>query len=87
MSSTPQKDMNQVKSKFDSANDVGANHSYQTLDQDTRRVNRPIRGNHHTSGGAGPSQGTKPPGNTGGVMSSKLMANPDEHNGYTGINM
>lgn len=39
--------MNQIKSKFDS-NTNNEGHSYQTLDQDTRRVNRPIRGNHHT---------------------------------------
>ena len=86
MSSTPQKDMNQVKSKFDSNNDV-ANHSYQTLDQDTRRVNRPIRGNHH-AGAGGPGQGSKATGNPTAVMPSKLMTNTtDDHSGYTGINM
>ena len=42
---TPQKDMNLVKNKFDQNNEV--QNSYQTLDQDTRRVSRPIRGNHH----------------------------------------
>lgn len=46
MSATPQKDVNMIKNKFDSSNENG-HQSYQTLDQDTRRVNRPIRGNHH----------------------------------------
>ena len=75
--------MNQVKSKFDGNNDQ-ANHSYQTLDQDTRRVNRPIRGNHHANNG-GPAQGSK--GANGGVISSKLMTNPDDHNGGYIVNM
>ena len=46
-SGTPTKDMNMIKNKFESSKDA-AGLSYQTLDQDTRRVNRPIRGNHHT---------------------------------------
>ena len=38
--------MGHVKSKFDASRESGIR--YQTLEQVTRRVSRPIRGNHHT---------------------------------------
>ena len=47
VASTPQKDTNQIKSKFDPNNEVTIQ-NYATLDQDYRR-NRPVRGNHHSS--------------------------------------
>ena len=72
---TPQKDMNIVKNKFEQTADV--QNSYQTLDQDTRRVSRPIRGNHHP-GMSAPAPVTGKADKGPAIISSKILTNPEE---------
>lgn len=73
---TPQKDMNIVKNKFEQPGDV--QNSYQTLDQDTRRVSRPIRGNHHSGMSATTAPGAGKTDKGPAIISSKILNNPED---------
>jgi len=52
--------------------------SYQTLDQDTRRVSRPIRGNHHSGMSATTAPGAGKTDKGPAIISSKILNNPED---------